>query len=58
MYVEFAAGGRILAAYLDQQYLDQRWLPIESRALQAYLAAMPTVARDAMGQRGPRWLWR
>ena len=58
MYIEFGAGGRILAAYLDQQYPGQRWLPIDSRTLQAYLAAMPTVARDAMDQRGRRWLWR
>jgi hypothetical protein len=56
MYVEFGAGGQIFAAYLDQQYPGQRWLPIDSRTLQAFLAAAPTVAKDAMGRRGLRRL--
>ena len=50
--------GRILAAYLDQQYPGQRWLPIDSRALQTFLATAPTVAKDALGRRGFRRLWR
>jgi hypothetical protein len=55
---ELGAGGRILAAYLDQQYPGQRWLPIDSRALQTFLAAAPTVAKDALGRQGLRRLWR
>ena len=58
MYIELGAGGRILAAYLDQQYPGQRWLPIDSRALQTFLATAPTVAKDALGRRGFRRLWR
>ena len=58
MYIELGAGGQILAAYLDQQYPGQRWLPIDSRALQAFLASAPTVAKDALGRRGLRRLWR
>jgi len=58
MYVEVGAGGQILAAYLVQQYPEQRWLPIDSRSLQAFLAAAPTVAKDALGRTGLRRLWR
>jgi hypothetical protein len=58
MYIERGAGGRILAAYLDQQYLGQAWLPIDSRALQAFLAAAPTVGKDVLGRRGLRLISR
>jgi hypothetical protein len=58
MYIELGAGGRILAAYVDQQYPGQKWLPIDSHPLQAFLAAAPTVAKDPMGLRGLRRLWR
>lgn len=58
MYIERGAGGRILAAYLDQQYLGQAWLPIDSRSLQALLAAAPTVGKDVLGRRGLRLISR
>jgi hypothetical protein len=58
MYVEIGAGDQILVAYLAQQYPGQRWLPIDSRSLQAFLAAAPTVAKDALGRTGLRRLWR
>ena len=48
MYIE-RNGSRIVAAYLDEQFRGQEWLPIESRALQAFLATAPSV--------GPR-RWR
>jgi hypothetical protein len=51
MYIE-RNGSRILAAYLDEQFPGQEWLPIESRALQAFLATAPSVGR------GPRRLTR
>jgi len=44
MYIE-RNGSRIVAAYLDEQFRDQEWLPIESRALQAFLATAPSVGR-------------
>jgi hypothetical protein len=49
MYVE-RNGSRILAAYLDEQFPGQEWLPIESRALQVFLATAPSVGR---GRRRP-----
>lgn len=55
-YIEFGAGGQILAAYLDQQYPGQSWLPIDSRSLQRFLAAEPTVTKDALGRL--RRVWR
>jgi hypothetical protein len=58
MYIERGAGGRILAAYLDQQYLGQAWLPIDSRSLQAFLAAAPTAGKDVLGRRGLRLISR
>ena len=39
-----------MAAYLDEQFPGQEWLPIESRALQTFLAAAPNVGR---GRRTP-----
>ena len=45
MYIE-RNGSRIVAAYLDEQFRGQEWLPIESRALQAFLATAPSVGRD------------
>jgi hypothetical protein len=44
MYIE-RNGSRIVAAYLDEQFRGQEWLPIESRALQAFLATAPSVSR-------------
>ena len=44
MYIE-RNGSRILAAYLDEQFPGQEWLPIESRALQVFLATAPSVGR-------------
>ena len=39
-----------MAAYLDEQFPGQEWLPIESRALQTFLATAPSVGR---GRRRP-----
>jgi hypothetical protein len=44
MYIE-RNESRIVAAYLDEQFRGQEWLPIESRALQAFLASAPSVGR-------------
>jgi hypothetical protein len=49
MYIE-RNGSRILAAYLNEQFSGQEWLPIESRALQVFLATAPSVGR---GRRRP-----
>jgi hypothetical protein len=49
MYIE-RNGSRLLAAYLNEQFSGQEWLPIESRALQVFLATAPIVGR---GRRRP-----
>jgi hypothetical protein len=49
MYVE-RNESRIMAAYLDEQFPGQEWLPIESRALQTFFANAPSVGR---GRRRP-----
>ena len=41
MFVVRSGGGLIAAAYLDEQFPGQEWLPIDSRPLQAFLAAAP-----------------
>ena len=58
MYVELGIGGRILAAYLTRQYPGQRWVPIGSRALQAFFAAAPAAAEGPLEWPGTRHVWR
>ena len=41
--------GRVAAAWLDQQFPGQEWLPIDSGELQAFLAAAPR----CFSRRGP-----
>ena len=54
MFVVLSEGGRVAAAYLDEQFPGQEWLPIDSGALQAYLAAAPrSFARRPPGLRRP-----
>jgi hypothetical protein len=47
MFVVRSEGGRLAAAYLDEQFPGQEWLPIDSRLLQAFLAAAPSPGRLA-----------
>ena len=37
MFVEYSSDGQISAAYVEQQYPDQKWVPRSSEALQAFL---------------------
>jgi len=41
MYVERNAGGQIAAAFLNEQFPGQEWLPIDNRVLQQFLAIVP-----------------
>jgi len=41
MFVVRGSRGQITAAYLDEQFAGQEWLPIHSRSLQLYLVAAP-----------------
>jgi len=52
MFVVRSEGGRVAAAYLDEQFPGQEWLPIDSGSLQAFLAAAPRSRRSA-GLRRP-----
>jgi hypothetical protein len=47
MFVVRSEGGRLAAAYLDEQFPGQEWLPIDSGLLQAFLAAAPGSRRSA-----------
>ena len=50
MFVVRNEGGRVAAAWLDEQFPGQEWLPIDSGLLQAFLAAVPrSFARAAAG---------
>ena len=55
MFVIRSEGGRVAAAWLDEQFPGQEWLPIDSGLLQAFLAAAPrSFARRPPGLRRPR----
>jgi hypothetical protein len=41
MFVVRSKAGQIAAAFLDEQFSGQEWLPIDSRPLQVFLAAAP-----------------
>ena len=47
MFVVRSEGGRLAAAYLDEQFPGQEWLPIDSGLLQAFLAAATGSRRPA-----------
>ena len=38
MFVEYSSDGQIVAAYVEQQYPDQNWVPPSNETLQAFLA--------------------
>ena len=48
MFVVRSGLGRITAAYLDEQFPRQEWLPIDSRSLQHFLAAAPACCFNAV----------
>jgi hypothetical protein len=54
MFIVRGSRGQITAAYLDEQFPGQEWLPIHSRSLQSFLVAAPSccsLRRRAAGQR-------
>jgi hypothetical protein len=54
MFVIRGNRGQITAAYLDEQFAGQEWLPIHSHSLQLYLVAAPrcsSMRRRAAGRR-------
>jgi len=54
MFVVRSEGGRVAAAWLDEQFPGQEWLPIDSGPLQTFLAAAPrSFSRRPPGMRRP-----
>jgi hypothetical protein len=49
MFVEYSSDGQIVAAYVEQQYPDQIWVPPSNETLQAFLADVPRLGKDAKG---------
>ena len=50
MFVEYSSDGRISAAYVEQQYPDQKWVPPSNEALEAFLGAAPKLGKDGKGR--------
>ena len=50
MFVECSPSGWILAAYVEQQYPNQKWVPPSHEALQYFLSAAPRLGKDAKGR--------
>jgi hypothetical protein len=50
MFVVRDSRGQITAAYLDEQFSGQEWLPIDSRSLQLFFVAAPSCS--SMRRRG------
>lgn len=50
MFVECSSDGQISAAYVEQQYPAQKWLPASDQALQAFLGDAPRLGKDTKGR--------
>ena len=50
MFVECSSDGQISAAYVEQQYPNQKWVPPSDEALQAFLGDAPKLGKDAKGR--------
>src|ERR1044072_3184503 len=50
MFIEVSPDGQISAAYVEQQYPDQKWVPPSNEALQAFLGDAPKLGKDAKGR--------
>ena len=50
MFVECSSDGRIAAAYVEQQYPDQKWVPASNEAFQSFLTGAPRLGKDAKGR--------
>jgi hypothetical protein len=50
MFVECSSDGQIVAAYVDQQYPDQKWVPASNEAFQSFLTGAPRLGKDAKGR--------
>lgn len=50
MFVERHSDGPVSAAYVEEQYPGQTWLPASDEALQSFLADHPRLGRDSRGR--------
>jgi len=50
MFVECSPNGQISAAYVEQQYPDQKWVPPSNEPLRAFLGDAPKLGKDAKGR--------
>ena len=50
MFVEYSSDGQISAAYVEQQYPGQKWVPPSNEAFQAFLDDTPKLGKDAKGR--------
>ena len=50
MFVEYSSDGQIVAAYVEQQYPDQNWVPPSNETFQSFLANAPRLGKDAKGR--------
>jgi hypothetical protein len=50
MFVERRSDGPVSAAYIEEQYPGQTWLPASDEALQSFLADQPRLGRDSKGR--------
>ena len=51
MFIEYGSDGWIAAAYLEEQYPGQKWVPVSDDKLQGFLAAAPRLTKDDKGRR-------
>jgi hypothetical protein len=50
MFVELRSDGAVSAAYLEEQYPGQAWLPASAEAMESFLMAQPRLGRDSRGR--------
>jgi hypothetical protein len=50
MFVERRSDGPVSAAYIEEQYPGQLWLPASDEALQSFLSDKPRLGRDSKGR--------
>jgi hypothetical protein len=50
MFIESDLNGRISAAYVEEQYPGQKWLPASDGGLRDFLVKLPKLGKDSKGR--------
>lgn len=50
MFIESDLSGRISAAYVEEQYPGQKWLPASDEGLRDFLVKLPKLGKDSKGR--------